>query len=300
MPEKPDRHGFCSSGRAARNTPAVPPCRFETLTAHVDRFTPDDRTDRPALGAIHGASGTLIVDAGASPVHLATFVAELDSRHRPPIVAIALTHWHWDHSFGAAALDVPVVGHVDTARELATQASYDWSDEALAERVRDGRELEFCADMIRLELPDRRDLRIVVPGETFTERRVIDLGGVEAVMEHVGSDHAADSCVVHVPEDGVLFLGDCLYQRLHAPTPLLTIGGVRGLLRRIRCFDASLAIEGHADEVDDAHGHRARLDELEHAVELVERHGTDARQAAGRDEELAELVELLVIGESVP
>lgn len=67
--------------------------------------------------------------------------------------------------------------------------------------------------MIRLELPDRRDLRIVVPTETFTDRRVVDLGGVEAVIEHVGGDHAADSCVVHVPEDGVLFLGDCLYLR---------------------------------------------------------------------------------------
>ena len=44
--------------------------RFETLTDHVDRFTPDDRSDRPALGAIHGDSATLLVEGGASVAHL--------------------------------------------------------------------------------------------------------------------------------------------------------------------------------------------------------------------------------------
>ena len=48
--------------------------RFETLTAHVDRFTPDDRSDRPALGAIHGLSATLIVEGGASVEHLRWFL----------------------------------------------------------------------------------------------------------------------------------------------------------------------------------------------------------------------------------
>ena len=200
-------------------------CRFEDVSTHVDRFTPDDRTDRPNLGAVHGSEGTLLVEGGASPAHLSAFVAELERRGRPPIVAVALTHWHWDHSFGAAALDVPLIAHEATARELVVQAGYDWSDEALDERVRDGREIAFCADMIRLELPDRSDLRIAIPSELLTVRRLVDLGDVEAIVEHVGGDHAADSCVVHVPADGALFLGDCLYQRLHAPEPLLTVAG---------------------------------------------------------------------------
>ncbi len=246
---------------------------------------------------MHGSDGTLLVEGGASPGHLASFVAELERQGRPPIVAIALTHWHWDHSFGSSALDVPVVAHELTARELAVQASYDWSDEALEERVRDGRELAFCADMIRVELPDRRNLRIVVPSELLRDRRAIDLGGIEAVAEHVGGDHAADSCVVHVPTDGTLFLGDCLYQRLHTPEPLLTVGGVRALVERIRRFDAGHAIEGHADRVDDRHGHRARLDELEQAADLVERHGRAALAAAGGDAELTELVGFLLVGE---
>ena len=61
---------------------------FEELTPHVDRFTPDDRSDRPALGVIHGERGTLLVEGGASVAHLASFVAELDARGRPPAVGI--------------------------------------------------------------------------------------------------------------------------------------------------------------------------------------------------------------------
>lgn len=272
----------------------MPPCRFEQLTAHVDRFTPDERTDRPNLGAIHGRGGTLIVDGGASPAHLASFAAELERRRRPPVVAIALTHWHWDHSFGSAALDVPVVAHVETARELAVQAAYDWSDEALAARVANGTEIAFCADMILLELPDRRDLRIVLPTETFADRWSLDLGDVRAVVEHVGGDHADDSCVVHVPGEGVLFLGDCLYACLHASEPFLTSAGVRQLVARVHSYDAHLVVEGHADEVDDAAAHAARLRELEHAVALVDEHGPAATTHTGADEDLRELVTLLL------
>ena len=58
----------------------MPDCRFEIVSPRVDRFTPDERTDRPVLGAIRGTAGTLIVDGGASPAHLAAFAAERDAR----------------------------------------------------------------------------------------------------------------------------------------------------------------------------------------------------------------------------
>ena len=46
----------------------MPDCRFETISARVDRFTPDERTDRPTLGAIRGTAGTLIVAAAGKPL----------------------------------------------------------------------------------------------------------------------------------------------------------------------------------------------------------------------------------------
>ena len=117
------------------------------------------------------------------------------------------------------------------------------------------------------------------------------------MIEHVGGDHAPDSCVVYVPDERVLFLGDCLYQRLHAPRPYLTIRGVRGLTDRLAKFAVDVAVEGHADDVADAAGFAARLAELRLAADLVEAHGRGAVDRAGENSDLVETIEFLLVGE---
>ena len=170
----------------------MPACRFEEVSPRVDRFTPDERTDRPVLGAIRGTAGTLIVDGGASPAHLAAFAAELEARDRPPIIGIALTHWHWDHSFGSAALDVPVLASERTAAGVAVQAGYAWDEVTLRQRVDDGLELAFSLPHLLEELSEdeRASLRIVVPQVTFAEAHHVDLGDTTVELRWVGGDHA--------------------------------------------------------------------------------------------------------------
>jgi len=271
-------------------------CRFEEVSPRVDRFTPDERTDRPVLGAIRGTAGTLIVDAGASPAHLDAFLGELMARDHPPIVSIALTHWHWDHSFGAAASSVPVIACDETASALAVQAAYDWSDAALAQRVRDGLELAFSLPHILAELPDRSQLEIVIPQVTFATAHDVDLGDTIVALRKVGGDHAVDSVVVWEPEDRVLFLGDALYQCLWSDTPYLTIPGVRALLAQLAAFDPAYALEGHDDKVCDATTYAARIAELAAACDLVERLGDAAVAETEDGSDLAELVGYLLAG----
>ena len=274
----------------------MPPCRFEPVSPHVDRFTPDERTDRPVLGAIRGADGTLVIDAGASPAHLAAFASELEAHGRPPVVAIALTHWHWDHSFGAGALDVPVIAGEATAAGVAVQAGYAWDATSLRQRVADGRELAFSLPHLLAEYTEaeRTALEIVVPGETFTGSREVDLGGTVVHLVEVGGDHAADSVVVWEPADRVLFTGDALYQCLWGDPPYLTVPGMRGLLARLAAFDPAFVLEGHDEHVHDASAWVARIAELGRACDLVEQRGADARREAAGDEDLAELVGFLL------
>ncbi len=276
----------------------MPDCRFEPVSPRVDRFTPDARTDRPNLGAIRGSAGTLIVDAGASPAHLAAFADELAARDRPPIVAIALTHWHWDHSFGSAALDVPVIAGEETAAGVAVQAGYAWDEASLRQRVDDGLELAFSLPHLLLEYTEqeRAALELVVPQVTFAESHAVDLGDTTVELRWVGGDHAADSVVAWEPEDRVLFTGDALYQCLWGDPQYLTVAGTRALLDRLAPFNPAVAIEGHDEGVHDAVAWAARLAELAHACDLVECEGAGALAAAGDDEELAELVGFLLAG----
>ncbi|GAB4428720.1 MAG: hypothetical protein Fur0044_26540 [Anaerolineae bacterium] len=47
----------------------MPLLGLQKLNRHVYWLPPDDRTDRPILGAITGERATLLVDAGNSPAH---------------------------------------------------------------------------------------------------------------------------------------------------------------------------------------------------------------------------------------
>jgi len=262
---------------------------------HTWWYSPDERTDRPALAVVAGSSAAVLLEVGASPRHTRSFLAAIAPLHLPPLRGAVLSHWHWDHSFGAAALQVPVIGERATHRELVHQARLSFSDAALDARVADGTEIAFCRDMLRLEMPDRDDLEIVPPHVVFDERLTLDLGGVTVEVARVGGDHAADSCVAYVVEDRLLFLGDCLYERLYAPVEHYTPAGLAAVVERIAAYDATVAIEGHDPELHDAVRLRRRLAVLRAAALDAERLGP-AALAAAPDDDAREAVQLVLAG----
>jgi len=172
-------------------------------------------TDRPVLGVITGDKATLIVDAGNSEAHAQELLDQLGEIELSPARYVAITHWHWDHIFGMSRLQLPTFAHRLTHEKIKELASLSWTDEALDQRVIDGEEIAFCRDAMKLELPDRTGLTIVVPDICFSAEVTIDLGGISCLIKHVGGDHSADSCVVYVPEVKIMFIGDCLCQDLY-------------------------------------------------------------------------------------
>jgi glyoxylase-like metal-dependent hydrolase (beta-lactamase superfamily II) len=227
------------------------------ISPHVHWLSPDSTTDRPVLGAISGERGTLLVDAGNSPAHARALLDLLAQRGVATPLFLALTHWHWDHVFGAATVDLPTFAHHETARIVRVMADLDWSDAALDQRVADGIEIAFCRDMIKVELPDRSKFIVRPPEISFGTEVEVDLGGVTCQIVHVGGDHAHDACVVFIPEDRVLFLGDCLSEDLYHGPRRYTTAALFPLLDRILTFDADLYLSGHGSEAQT----RAQLEE---------------------------------------
>lgn len=222
------------------------PSKLNQLTEHVYWLAPDSATDRPVLGAIIGAHGALIVDAGNSTAHASLLLEALPANAKPAYVV--LTHWHWDHVFGAIAFDVPLIAHTETKRIVAEMVRLDWSNAALDQRVEEGTEIAFCRDMIKAELPDRSRLQLKAPDLSFDTRIELDLGGITCEVRHVGGDHSSDSSIVHVRGEDVIFLGDCLYEDLHHGPRHYTAGKLFPLIDTLLACNAEYYLLGHDPE----------------------------------------------------
>ncbi len=245
------------------------------LSPHVYWLPPDSRTDRPVLGAVCGTRATLLVDAGNSPAHAGLLLAEVARLRLPPPTYLVLTHWHWDHVFGAQTLNLPTIASLETRRIVTHMAQLDWSDKALDRRVVDGSEIDFCRTMIKAELPDRSQLVIKPPEIGFDGQIELDLGGVTCQIVHVAGDHSADSSVVYVMEDRVLFLGDCLCEDLHSGPRSYTTQKFLPLIERIFSFNANFFLEGHADEPASRQTLLAEMAKYQMIGREVERSGAD-------------------------
>jgi glyoxylase-like metal-dependent hydrolase (beta-lactamase superfamily II) len=222
---------------------------FKRLADGVYYSTPDEYFDQPCLFAVVGERYTLMVDGGVAMDRAGEFIARLGRETgRGPDFA-AVTHWHWDHTFGLPGIDAPVIACAKTARHLERMAGYDsWSDEALEARVRSGEEAEVCAGHIRLVYPGekRGGIAIRLPDIAFDEYLELDLGGLTCRLRRLPPVHTDDCVAIHVPERDVLILGDCMYcSSSYDPPRRYSARPVLELLDYIRGTGARILLDSH-------------------------------------------------------
>lgn len=181
---------------------------FQKVTEHIYIRQYQHYTDRPNIGLICGSRGTLLYDAGNSGANVAMLKKELTEQGLPMPDYVALSHWHWDHSFGAGFWDVKILAGRETDTQLRRMQKWAWDDESMEERIRRGEDIAFCTEMIKREYPNRSLIRIAGADLTFEGRLTVDLGDVCCDLIHAEGPHSSDSVICHVPSDRFLFLGD--------------------------------------------------------------------------------------------
>lgn len=168
----------------------------------------EHETDRPNLGYIRGERMALMFDCGASPAHVEKFTRALDEQGLPRPDLAVISHWHWDHSFGACALDIPVLASLQTDEKLREMARWSWDEAAMERRLASGEEILFCHHMIHQEYGNCSAVRVRGADIVFQGEVTIDLGEVTCRLIHVGGPHADDSVICYVPEERFVLIGD--------------------------------------------------------------------------------------------
>lgn len=250
---------------------------IERIGKHFWYMTPVSETDRPILGMVVGNDRTLMIDAGNSEAHTNLFINMLKEKGLDWPDYVVLTHWHWDHIFGLSVLDntVSIASNL-TKKEIEKLLPLSWSDEAIDQRVAEGTEIEFCANAIKQEFVDNRDITITLPEMTFDGEIEIDLGGINCIIKHVGGDHAEDSVVVYVKEEKILFLADSIYPDIFSAKDNYTVEGTRDLLSKIEVFDADTYILSHSGIISkEEFKDQANL--LRSIGDLTRKHGGDSK-----------------------
>lgn len=217
---------------------------------------------------VGGEAGLVLVDPHGSTAAGRAVVQDVRRLGAGDVVAVVDTHWHFDHTFGVAAVleaygAVPVHAHEVALAEL----------EAGAEGVRAHHEASpddpHCAEVLATE--------VVLPTHTFSSAAVLDLGDRVLELLHPGRGHTGGDLVVRVPDADVLLAGDLVEESGHPSYgpdswPLewpRALDLVLGLLT-----PATVVVPGHGAPVD-----RDFVQEQRAAIGVV---AETVRDAAGR------------------
>lgn len=260
------------------------------ITEHV-YWMPPAPLDRPSLCAVVGDRSTLMLDAGSSQAHTRAFLEALfaASGTRPSIVVF--THSDWDHVLGGVEIGGIVIAQALTATRLIELAERDWSDEGLDRHVAAGLSSPQHAANVKAEMPSPRTVAVHPADIIFHDQIEIDLGDVTVRVRHVGGDHSADSSVMYVAPDGVLFLGDCTFA---SPAGAMTAESAFHMGDVILGYNATHHVEGHHESVSS----RSDMEELFEKVRLAERAAREEFAIEAPDEDTEYFLQAFKAGAS--
>ncbi len=211
-------------------------------------------------GFIAGDDITLVVDTGANAMAAASIHGYATSVHPPNQLRVINTEQHFDHIGGNSFFrgrGIDVWGHSNLHRtEEEFQAEMAEFNQAISNPVRRsrGEASYFYAET-----------RLANPNQPISEDMSFELGNC-AVEILLTPGHTPTNLSVWVPEDGVLFTGDCL---INGYLPNLDAGTSDDWKTWLKSLDRIAALRPRV--VIAGHGPGAQGDDVLRVIETVRR-----------------------------
>ncbi len=301
---------------AAPARPA-PTCTEAAPGVYVFRTAPygDVGLDGNSVAIVSDA-GVLVFDANGTPDAARAVLAKLRTITKQPVRWLVLSHWHWDHWYGAEVyaeaypglaivaheatrrlmagpaiafnqpgLDEQLPGHIDAVERRLAKAK---AGHANASEVG---EWQRHAALDRWFLAQKRSVRHVKPDVTFTDSLTIHLGARTIRVEHVDRAITPGDAFLVLPDEHVVVTGDLLINPVTFALFCYPDGWIR-TLERIDALDAATIVPGHGAPLHD--------EALLHATRaLLERERTLVREAHARGAEADSVVATVLADDEV-
>jgi glyoxylase-like metal-dependent hydrolase (beta-lactamase superfamily II) len=192
-----------------------------------------------------GADAVLVVDGQGTVENTGDLVTAIAAITKTPIKYVIVGSEHGDHRGGDSAFP-------DTAVFIAHPSS-----KAALEK-------QAAAPARRPNAPS-----VVVPAETVSDSRTIDLGGRQAIVRFLGRAHTGGDLEVLLPKERIAFMSEAFISGIFPsmangfPTEWVEV------LRRAEALDADVFVPAHGVMASRAETSRAALAEYRQVIEQV-------------------------------
>jgi len=222
--------------------------------------------------AIVSDSGVLVFDANGTPGAARAVLREIRRITRQPVRYLVLSHWHWDHWYGAEVyrdtfpgieiishratralmlgpalafnqpgLDEQLPAHID-----AIAARIAELDPRSPERPRLRAHLALDQDV----LEQKRGARHTVATLTFDDSLTIHLGGRRIEVLHYDRAVTPGDTFLYLPDDQVLVTGDLLVNPITFALGCYPSGWI-ATLARMDSLQTRVIVPGHGEPLPD-------------------------------------------------
>lgn len=187
-------------------------------------------------GFIVGTDTAAVIDSCSTEQRTRLLQRSLRETSSLPVSSLLNTHHHRDHTFGNYLFHpATIVGHRQCRAEVLRQGL--------------GPKEVIPAD-------DYGDIELAPPNLVFDDTITVFVGDIRIEAYHLGPAHTTNDVVYWLPDRGVLFAGDLIF---NGGTPYGAEGSLLGwvpALERLREFDAEVIVPGHGglcnvDAIDD-------------------------------------------------
>lgn len=218
---------------------------FHKLTENIFYSDHEEKTDRPSIGYVRGNKYSLMVESGNSENNVKEYYHSLSLNNLKKPDFVAITHSHWDHSFGISYINAISVACDKTNKILEDMSMWEWTPELLEKYVAEDKVPLFCEPHLRMEYPDLTKIKVKPADVSFKDEISIDLGNQLCVLKNVESPHTDDCVIVYIPKEKVVFLGDSIYEELVRDQWIGHSEKLSVLISELEKLDFETAVEGH-------------------------------------------------------